>query len=126
MLICIYVLHPQVMQGDQEASKILPTRLLPNPRDINRKGQNFTLTEVQIALNSEKRRHRYILRGCLSAPKILIHNLGNCLVKDVFHFLICSLKVNIKHTGALPSTSLTLPKYEALDMESLPVITGRF
>lgn len=72
----------------------------------------------------EKSRHRYILRVCLAASIILTVMLGNNFLKDVFHLLICSLKANINPTGSFPFVTLTLPKYEALEMKILDVKIG--
>lgn len=57
---------------------------------------------------------------------ILILTLGNNLLKNVCHPLICSLKSNISPTGTLPFVTLPLPKYEALETKSLDVKTGHF
>lgn len=48
------------------------------------------------------------------------------MLKDVFHLWICSLKANINPAGTIPVLTLTLPKYEALEMKSLGVKTGHF
>lgn len=71
----------------------------------------------------EKSRYRCILRVCLAASRILIVMLGNNFFKDVFHLLIGGLKANVNPTGSFPFVTLTLPKYEALEMKILDVET---